>query len=114
MSRGKTLAIGLIIALAACILAMPFTANAASKPAQPVITNLQSEQDIIAVSWSAADNADSYKVFVQQGTDKWKLFKKVKKSASNKKKYADKLKFKLKTAGKKYKVYNCFIEGRQG
>ena len=78
---------------------------AAKKPGTPKITSAQVNANTVSLQWSKAKNAKKYKVFVQTGADGWKYWKSVKATKQNKKKYSDKLKYKLKKSGKKYKVY---------
>ena len=78
---------------------------ASKKPGTPKITSAQVSADTVSLKWSKAKNAKKYKVFVQTGADGWKYWKSVKATKKNKKKYSDKLKYKLKKSGKKYKVY---------
>ena len=78
---------------------------AAKKPGTPKITSAQVNANTVSLKWSKAKNAKKYKVFVQTGADGWKYWKSVKATKQNKKKYSDKLKYKLKKSGKKYKVY---------
>ena len=95
------LAVGISLTLAA-----PDTAAAASKkPGKTKITSCKVQDNTVTLKWKKAKNAKSYRVFVQTGGDKWKYWKKVKKTSANKKKYSNKLKYKLKASGKKYKVY---------
>ena len=82
------------------------SAYAAEKtPAKVKIKSATANANHVTVKWGKAKNAKKYKVFVQTGTDGWKYWKSVKVTKKNKKKYSDKLKYKLKKSGKKYKVY---------
>ena len=78
---------------------------AAKKPGTPKITSVQVNANTVSLKWGKAKNAKKYRVFVQTGGDGWKYWRSVKATKQNKKKYSDKLKYKLKKSGKKYKVY---------
>ena len=78
---------------------------AVKTPTKVKIKSATANANHVTVQWSKAKNAKKYKVFVQIGADGWKYWKSVKVTKKNKKKYSDKLKYKLKKSGKKYKVY---------
>ncbi len=78
---------------------------ASAKPGKAKITSVSAKANTVTVKWNKTKNAKKYKVFVQTGADGWKYWKSVKVSKKNKKKYSDKLKYKLRKSGKKYKVY---------
>lgn len=78
---------------------------AAKKPKAPKITTAQVNGNAVILKWSKVKKAKKYKVYVQTGSDSWKYWKSVRKNKTNKKKYSNKLKYKLKKSGKKYKVY---------
>ena len=86
--------------------ALPATADAASKaPAKPKILSSDVSGANISLKWKKVKSAKAYRVYVQTGEGDWKYWKSVKKNTKNKKKYSDKLKYKLKKSGKKYLVY---------
>lgn len=78
---------------------------ATKAPAKVTIKSVAANTNHVTVKWGKAKNAKKYKVFVQTGADGWKYWKSVKANKTNKKKYSDKLKYKLKRSGKKYKIY---------
>ncbi len=78
---------------------------ATKKSGTPKIISAQVNGNTVILKWSKTNKAKKYKVYVQTGADKWKYWKSVKKNKANKKKYSNKLKYKLKRSGKKYKVY---------
>jgi len=88
--------------------AMPETVNAAAKtktPAKPKFSSVKVNGNDITLKWKKAKYAKYYRVYVQTGDSEWKYWKKVKKTSANKKKYTNKMKYKVKASGKKYKVY---------
>ncbi len=110
MRRSKLLRWILVIAIIATSFTTSFTvpevADAATKtPAKPVVTSCKATKNKVTIKWKKAKYAKAYRVYVQTGANKWKYLKKVKKTAANKKKYGNKLKYKLVVSGKKYKVY---------
>lgn len=81
------------------------TYAATKAPAKVTIKSATANANHVTVKWGKAKNAKKYKVFVQTGTDGWKYWKSVKATKKNKKKYSDRLKYRLKKSGKKYKIY---------
>ena len=107
MAKALKRHLALVICLfIACTMLVPVPAYAASKkPARPSVNSCLVNGNTVTLSWKKAKNAKSYSVYVQAGDDNWTYWKKVKKSAANKKKYSDILKYKIKASGKKYIVY---------
>ena len=107
-SAGKHI-LSIILSVMVAFTFMPvFTQSAyaaAKTPAKVKIKSVTANANHVTVQWSKAKNAKKYKVFVQIGADGWKYWKSVKVTKKNKKKYSDKLKYRLKKSGKKYKVY---------
>ena len=75
------------------------------RPGEVTINKVSVDGSAVMLKWSKAKNAKKYRVFVQTGADGWKYWKSVRVTKKNKKKYSDRLKYKLKKSGKKYKVY---------
>ena len=82
-----------------------FAASGPSSPGRPVIKSTAVKDNVVTVKWSKARSAAGYKVYVRKGPNKWKYLKKIKKTGTNKKKYSNKINYKLVASGKKYKVY---------
>ena len=72
---------------------------------RPSIKSAEVEDNTVTVKWSKAKKATRYKVYVRTGPNEWKYLKKVKKTAANRKKYSNKINYKITASGKKYKVY---------
>ena len=93
-----------ILALALIISVLPLNTYAATKkPGKTKITKTSVSLQEVTVKYSKAKNAKGYKLYSVTNKTKWKYMKTVK--ASQKKKYKDAKKYKLKKNGKKYKVY---------
>ena len=105
--RLATIMLTLVMVLTAAF-AMPETVNAAAKtktPAKPKFSSVKVSGNDVTLKWKKAKYAKYYRVYVQTGDSEWKYWKKVKKTSANKKKYTNKMKYKVKASGKKYKVY---------
>ena len=76
--------------------------GAVKKPGTPKITSIQTSGNTVTMKWSKVRSAKSYRVYQVTGTT-WKYWKKVTKS--QKSKYSNKKKYKLKKSGSKYKIY---------
>ena len=78
---------------------------AVKKPGTPTITSAEVSSNTVTLNWEKAKKARKYKLFVQTGDEGWKYLKSVKKNRANKKKYSDKLKYRLKKSGMKYRLF---------
>ena len=72
---------------------------------RPAITEISATENKVTLKWSKVKGADKYKVYRRATKTEWQLFRTVKKTSANKKKYSNTAKYKLKVSGKKYKVY---------
>lgn len=72
---------------------------------RPSVKSAEVKDNTVTIKWSKAKKATRYKVYVRTGPNEWKYLKKVKKTAANRKKYSNKINYKITTSGKKYKVY---------
>lgn len=88
------------------VFAWPLTAEAASgSPDAPKISSCTVKGAAVTIKWKKAAGAKAYRVYLQTGKSKWVYWKKVRKTKANKRKYSNNLKYKLKSSGKRYKVY---------
>lgn len=77
--------------------------NTAAK--RPVIKSAVVEGDTVTVKWTKVKRATKYKIYVRTGSNGWKYLKKIKKNSANRKKYSNKINYKITVSGKKYKLY---------
>ena len=102
----KTMLVVFLLTCCALQMQPSFAASGADSPGRPIIRSVAVKDNTVTVKWSKAKRATTYKVYVRTGADnKWKYLKKVKKTSANKKKYSNKINYKIVTSGKKYKVY---------
>lgn len=100
----------LVLLVLGILLTFPFAGNmntyaGIKKPAKPRITKVEAIGKDIEIDWKKAKHADYYQVAVRKSYKGWSKIKTVSKNKKNKKKYTVKNKYKVKAAGKKYKVY---------
>lgn len=110
IKRKHVVTIVLLIALlligAGAAYAQPaFAASGIAAPGRAAIKSIGVKENVVTVKWSKTRRASKYKVYVRKGPNKWKYLKKIKRTKANKKKYSNKINYKLVSSGKKYKVY---------
>lgn len=99
------LAVLMMLALCTSSVQPAFAVSKATTADRPAVRSVDVSDNTVTVKWSKAKKATRYKVYVRTGPNEWKYLKKVKKTAANRKKYSNKINYKIKTSGKKYKVY---------
>ena len=103
-----TVTVFVLLACCASQLQPSFAASRTAAPDKPIVKSISAKGKTVTIKWKKAKNAKAYNVYVIRGRIKWKYLKKVKKTAANKRKYSNTMKYRLKVKGSKYYVYKQY------